>query len=203
MMLPIKWFVVFNIISNGSGYPNTTSLALTFSKGTTAATGTLPTGVAVLIQNAASGTTSPTSLVQKSGQTTVTGGIDINSDAGASVTSSGNLQSSTGVGSIYTTNGGNNYTVAPLVGFAGPTALNLITNTGSGYTAAPTITVTGGTLVSGSALASSNFTITVAQGKVVSVYLNSGTTAAYSVPPTLTMSAPTSGTTATLAWPTN
>jgi hypothetical protein len=42
-------------------------------------------------------------------------------------------------------------------------------------------------LVSGTALSSSNFTVTVAGGKVVSVYLTG--TATYSVPPTLAFSA--------------
>ncbi|NDB34735.1 MAG: hypothetical protein EB023_05200, partial [Flavobacteriia bacterium] len=81
----------------------------------------------------------------------------------------------------------------------GPPTLNLVTNQGSGYATAPTVTVAGGTLISGTALTSANFTVTMAQGKVVSVYLNTGTTATYAVPPTIGLSAGN----ATVAWPAN
>lgn len=117
------------------------------------------------------------SLGQKSGSATISGVLNINSGQGASAQS--------GVGNVSTSNGGVNYTVAPTVGFAGPPGINLVTAGGTGYTSNPTITVTGGTLISGTALTTANFTITANQGKVVSVYLNTATTATYSVPPTL------------------
>lgn len=129
---------------------------------------------------------------QKSAIAVITGGLTINSTQGASLYS--------GVGAISTANGGVNYTVAPQVGFAGPTAINLVTNGGSGFTSAPTITVSGGTLISGSALTTSNFLITVDGGKVISVYLNLNTTACYSTPPTLSFTGGV-GVGATLAFP--
>ena len=182
------------LTNSGSGYSSSAAPGLVFSVGVT---GGLGSGAAATpnILYALNGPLN--SLAQKSGgAATLNGGLTINSDAGA-----GSLtvdpQASSGVGNISTTYGGLNYSVAPTVGFAGPTAINLVTNAGSGYTVAPTITVTGGTLVSGTALATTNFTITLNQGKVVSVYLNASTTATYSVPPTLAFS---SGT-ATLAFP--
>lgn len=181
-----------NLTQMGSGF--STAPAVAISKGLGDTTGTGAVAIAVLFQQIAGPANSTT---QKSGVASITGGLTINSDQGASVASS-DVQASSGVGAISTANGGLNYTVAPLVGFAGPPTLNLVTNPGSGYTAAPTITVTGGTLVSGTALASSNFTITMNQGKVVSVYLNTATTATYSVPPTLSFSTGN----ATLAFPT-
>ena len=182
-----------NLISAGSGYLSSTAPSIVFSVGILGGTGSGAAATAV-VPYAITGPTA--SLVQKSGQATVTGGITINSDQGVSALSS-DPQSSTGVGTIFTTNGGVNYTVAPTVGFTGPTALNLVTSQGSGYTAAPTLTVTGGTLVTGTALSATNFTVTVNQGKVVSVYLNT-TSATYSVPPTISISG-----NATIAWPSN
>jgi PKD repeat protein len=120
------------------------------------------------------------SLTQKSGSATISGGLNINSTQGASAYS--------GVGALTTSNGGVYYTVAPTVGFTGPTGINLVTNPGSGYTTNPTISLSGGTLVSGTALTTSSFTITVNQGQVVSVYLTTPGTACYSVPPTLSFS---------------
>ena len=172
------------ITNAGSGYSS--SPTTTFN----AAVGSGATASAIVIQSIAG--VAAGSLGQKSGSSAITGGLNINSNQSAS--------SYSGVGGITTTNGGVNYTVAPLVGFAGPTALNLVTASGSGYTTAPTITVTGGTLVSGTALATGNFAITVNQGKVVSVYLNATTTATYSVPPTLAFTGG-AGTGATLAFP--
>ena len=185
------------LVDGGTGYASSAAPGLTFNLGIVGGTGSGAAATSVILY-ALNGPLN--SLVQKSGVATITGGMTINSDQGASVASA-DPQASSGVGAIFTASGGNNYTVAPTVGIAGPTALNLVTNGGSGYTAAPTITVTGGTLITGTALTSANFTITVNQGKVVSVYLNASTTATYSVPPTLTMSAPASGTTATLAFP--
>ena len=183
------------ITNPGSGWNSSTAPALVFSAGAVGATGSGAAATPVVLYNLQGPVNS---LVQKSGVSTFTGGLTINSDQGASV-SSADPQASSGVGNVYATNGGLNYTVAPTVGFAGPTALNLVTNLGSGYTVAPTVVVTGGTLISGTALATANFTVTVNQGKVVSVYLNSGTTATYSVPPTISLSAGT----ATIAWPAN
>ena len=181
-----------NLTQPGSGF--STAPAVTISKGLGDTTGTGALATAVLFQQIIGPLNT---LTQKSGVATITGGLTINSDQGASVASS-DVQASSGVGAISTTNGGLNYTVAPLVGFAGPPTLNLVTNSGSGYATAPTVVVTGGTLVSGTALATANFTITMNQGKVVSVYLNAGTTATYSVPPTLSLSAGN----ATIAFPT-
>ena len=182
-----------NLTQAGSGF--STAPAVVISKGLGDTTGISAAATAVYFQQIIG---PANSIVQKSGgAATITGGLTINNDQGASSIASTNVQASSGVGNISTTNGGLNYTVAPLVGFAGPPALNLVTNSGSGYTVAPTVTVTGGTLVSGNALATANFTITMNQGKVVSVYLNTATTATYSVPPTLAFSAGT----ATLAFP--
>jgi len=171
-----------NLTQAGSGYVSAPSTA--FSVGVLAGTGSGAAASAVYFQQIAG---PANSLTQKSGGATITGGLTINSDQGASEAST-NVQASSGVGNISTTNGGVNYTVAPTVGFAGPPTLNLVTNSGSGYTAAPTVVLTGGTLVSGTALAATNFIVTVNQGKVVSVYLNTGTSATYSVPPTLSLS---------------
>ena len=185
-----------SLTNTGSGWNSSTAPALIFSAGAAGATGSGAAATPVVLYNLNGGLNS---AIQKSGGSAlITGGLSINSDAGAGLLSL-DPQASSGVGNIFTTNGGLNYTVAPQVGFAGPTQLNLVTNSGSGYTAAPTITVSGGTLVSGLALTTTNFTITTNQGKVVSVYLNTGTTATYSTPPTLTMSA--GATNCTLAFP--
>lgn len=177
-----------------AGYGFSTVPAIAISKGLGDTTGTGAVATAVIFQQIAGPPSASTS--KSGGAATITGGLTINSDQGASIAST-DVQASSGVGNIFTTNGGLNYTVAPLVGFAGPPTLNLVTNAGSGYTAAPTIIFTGGTLVSGTALATTNFTVTMNQGKVVSVYLNTATTATYSVPPTLAFSTGN----ATLAFP--
>ncbi len=175
-----------NLTNAGNGYsssPTAVFSSVTGGTPTTAATAT--TLVNTLVNGPAN------SSLQKSGIASISGGLTINSDQGAIASS--------GVGNVSVPTGGNNYTVPPTIGFAGPTAVNLVTAQGSGYTAAPTVTVTGGTLISGAALATSNFTITVAQGKVVSVYLNGATSSIYSVPPTLAITGV--GTGATLAFP--
>ena len=180
------------ITNAGSGWNSATAPALVFSHGVTGATGTLPTATPVVLYSPQGGTVV---RLQKAGIAAITGGVTINSDQGASIASA-DPQASSGVGSIYTTNGGLNYTVAPQVGFTGPTALNLVTNQGSGYTAVPTVIVAGGTIASiGTTPA---FAVTMAQGKVVSVYLTGGTQT-YSVPPTISLSAGN----ATIAWPAN
>ena len=192
-----------NLTSPGSGYVSAPSIV--FSVGVAGGTvTTAAAATAVYIQQVAG---AALHTVQKSGgAATISGGLTINSDQNAkalatsSAAGTNNIdQSSSGVGAISTTSGGVNYTVAPSVAFAGSTALNLITNNGSGYTTVPTINVTGGTLVAGAtAYASTDFAITVNQGKVVSVYLTS-TVAKYIVPPSLTFSAGS----ATLAFPLN
>jgi hypothetical protein len=180
------------ITNAGSGWNSATAPALVFSHGVTGATGTLPTATPVVLYSPQGGTVV---RLQKAGIAAFTGGVTINSDQGASIASA-DPQASSGVGSIYTTNGGLNYTVAPQVGFTGPTALNLVTNQGSGYTVAPTVIVAGGTIASTGT--TPTFTVTMAQGKVVSVYLTGGTQT-YSVPPTITLSTGN----ATIAWPAN
>lgn len=184
-----------NLVTSGSGYTSSAQPAIVIVPNT-AGSGAAASAVVLysLQGRAAAG------LMQKSPVASITGGMSFNSDGGASLLSA-DPQASAGISSVYTTAGGTNYTVAPVVGFAGPHTLNLVTNPGSGYTTAPTITVTGGNLVSGTALTSANFTITTNRGKVVSIYLNTGTTACYSTPPTLTISAPGAGTTATAAFP--
>lgn len=183
-----------SILQRGSGF--TTAPAIVFSKGNGDTTGSGAAATAVVFTSIPGPTNS---LFQKSGgAATITGGLTINNDQGASVLAPTNEQASSGVGNVYATNGGVNYSVAPQVGFSLPTALNLITNPGSGYTAVPTITVTGGNLVSGTALTSSNFTITVNNGTIESVYLTGGS-ATYSTLPTLAFSTGT----ATLAFPAN
>lgn len=170
------------LTSAGSGYSSAPSITFSLNGGAGA-------GAAATVVQIQSIAGPANSLTQKSGIATISGGININSTQGATAFS--------GVGAVSTTGGGVNYTIAPTVGFAGPTAINLVTDGGSGYTTAPTVTVTGGTLVSGTALTSTNFTVVVANGKVVSTYLNTATTATYSVPPALAFSAGN----ATLAFP--
>ena len=174
----------FSLTSAGSGYASVPTISIIAASATAPTTAAAATAVYI---PAIAGTASST--FSKTGGLALSGGLTINSTQGASQFS--------GVGAITLTTLGVNYTTAPTVGFAGPTAINLVTNPGSGYTVAPTITVTGGNLISGTALASSNFTITVSQGQIVSVYLNASTTAIYSTPPTLAFSAGS----ATLAFP--
>jgi gliding motility-associated-like protein len=182
-----------NIVQRGSGF--TTAPSVVFSRADASGLGSGAAATAVIFTSIAGPTNS---LFQKSGgAATITGGLTINSDQGASVLAPTNEQASSGVGNVYATSGGVNYTIAPQVGFSLPTALNLVTNPGSGYTAAPTITVSGGTLVSGTALTSANFTITVNNGTIESVYVSTGS-ALYSTLPTLTITG-----NATLALPVN
>jgi hypothetical protein len=173
-----------NLTSAGVGYSSAPSV--TFSIGAVGDLGSGAAATSVYIQKIDG---PANSAVLKDPAASVTGGLTINNNQAAS--------SFSGVGNISAGNGGVNYTVPPTVGFAGPTAINLVTSSGSAYASAPTVTVTGGTLISGTGLGSANFTVVIAQGKVVSTYLNASTTAVYSVPPTLAFS---SGT-ATLAFP--
>ncbi|MFN6038948.1 MAG: beta strand repeat-containing protein [Bacteroidota bacterium] len=182
-----------NIVSAGSGYSAAPTISIVANNAGSGATAT-----AVVIQSQASAAYFP---VQKSSDAVITGGLTINSDQGTSVSST-NPQASSGVGSVFCTAGGVNYTAAPTLGFSGPTALNLVTNGGSGFTTAPTITITGGTQPVGqAAYTTADFLITVNQGKVVSVYLTN-TTKAYITPPTLAFTGG-GGTGATLAFPAN
>jgi hypothetical protein len=170
-----------------------------FSVGVAAGTGSSATATAVYFQQIAGPTNS---LFNKSGgAATITGGLTINSDQGASLASTDPLASS-GVGAISTSNGGVNYTVAPTVAISMPTAINLITNPGSGYTTAPTITVTGGVLAAGSvAYLPADFVFITTNGKVMSVHFSAGVAKNYTTQPTITFSAPGSGVTATMAVP--
>ncbi len=172
-----------NLVNPGSGYTNapfvTISGSFTQAAGATTSVLRPITGAAV-------------SSVEKSGGANLDGGLTINSNQSA--------LSQSGVGNVAVPLGGVNYTVAPVVGFGGPTGINLVTAGGSNYTTAPTITVSGGTLVSGNVLTSADFTIIVQQRKVVSVYLNSAASAIYSVPPALSFTGG-GGSGATLAFP--
>ena len=172
------------ILTNpGSGYSSAPALSVL----ATAGSGAIATVVYIpKIDGPGSVTT------QKSAISSITGGLTINNTQGAS--------SYSGVGSISTSSPGFNYTVAPQVGFAGPTAINLVTSGGSGFTTVPTITVSGSLPISGAALVSSDFIITVDTGKIISVYLKLGTIACYTVPPTLTITGG-GGSGATLAFP--
>jgi PKD repeat protein len=162
------------LTNQGSGYSSVPTLTFNTNGGsvTTSATASV-----VFFQQIIGPANSAT---QKSGSATISGGLTINSTQGAA--------SQSGVGAISTTSGGVNYTAVPSVGFTGPSGINLVTNGGSGYTAIPTINLTGGTLISGTALTTSSFTIVVNQGKVISVYLTTPGTACYSTPPTLSFS---------------
>jgi gliding motility-associated-like protein len=181
-----------NIVQRGSGYTSTPAVAFSRGDATTLGSGAAATAVVFI---SITGNTS-SSFTKGGGAATISGGLTINSDQGASVLAPTNEQASSGVGNIFATNGGVNYTVAPQVGFSLPTALNLVTNPGSGYTTAPTVTLTGGTIVfAGTA---PTFTVTVNNGMVVSVYVSGGTTL-YSTLPTLAFSTGT----ATLAFPAN
>lgn len=179
----------------GSGYSSAPSIA--FTVGVNLGTGSGLAATVVYIQQVAGATNS---LFQKSGgAATISGGLTINSDQGTS-TATADAQASSGVGAISTTNGGVNYTVAPQLAFSGPTALNLVTSGGSGYTSLPTVTATGGTQTATNTYTSSDFTVTVSQGRVVSVYLTG--TRTYITPPTLTLTGG-GGTGATIAFPAN
>lgn len=182
-----------NIQNPGSGYSSAPTISIVAN---TAGTGAVAAAVVIQSQS-----TATYFVVQKSNDATVSGGININSDQGVGAISS-NPQASSGVGAVFCTNGGVNYTTAPPLAFSGPTALNLVTNAGSGYTTAPTIAIAGGTQPFGqTAYLPADFTITVNQGKVVSVYLTNATKA-YNTPPTLTLTGG-GGTGATIAFPAN
>lgn len=172
-----------NLVNAGSGYNAAPSI--TFSGSFTQAAA----ATAIYIRPV---TGPAVSTVEKSGAANIDGGLTINSNQSA--------LSQSGVGNIIAGVGGVDYTVAPTVGFSGPTGINLVMAGGSNYTTAPTITVTGGNLVSGTALTSADFSIIVQQGKLVSVYLNTNSTALYSVPPTLSFTGG-GGSGATLAFP--
>jgi PKD repeat protein len=98
---------------------------------------------------------------QKSGGTTVTGGLNF-------------ATTPQSVGSMFVANSATTnigYTSVPEVGFSLPGGMiNYVTNGGSGYTSAPTVTVVGGTKVAGGT-DPAGFLVNVCQGKVVSVTL--------------------------------
>lgn len=169
-----------NVTSNGSGYAGTpTGVILT--------TGAAPTTTATFLASMWNALGNTATLCQKASATVTTGAVDIKSSAGPV---------GAGVGSIAGFRGGY-YNTAPAVGFTVPTRVNLITAQGSGYTSVPTITVSGGTNVNGGTAPS--FTVNVAEGRVISVYVSATGTACYSVPPTLTVTGG-GGAGATASW---
>ena len=154
------------LTSPGSGYSSAPAIVIASADGTgtgSAATATLFT----LVGNVASAT-----FNQQIG-------------SGSTITSPfTTINNSQGVNSISVATGGVNYTVAPSIGFGFPTSYNLVTAGGTGYTSAPTVTVTSGTNVTG--FTNPTFTVTVNQGKVVSVYCSGGGSG-WLTPPTLTL----------------
>ena len=164
------------VTNPGDGYR--TSIAVTLAGGS----GTGAAATAVVNWGTPGNTASNT---QKNGNATITGGI-------------ANIKSDQAVGGITTSNGGIGYTTAPDVGFALPVgALNLVTNGGSGYIVAPSVSFMGGTRLAGGT--DPNFTITVADGKVVSVIAISGGSL-WQVPPNIVINGVGIG--ATCAYPT-
>ncbi len=147
------------ITDPGSGYIANPIVSISGGGFTTSAA-----AVAVVVYGI-SGTTN--SLVQRSAEATVTGGVSINS--------------SQGVGGLVVATGGEGYTSAPTVGFSLPTSINLVTACGSGYSSAPVVTASGG---GGSG---ASFTTTIANGQITSIYvLNVGT--GYTSEPTINIS---------------
>ncbi len=142
------------ITNPGSGYRANPVVTFTGGGFTTTAAAT-----AVVVSNVAG---AAISLVQRSAEATVTGGVNINSTQG--------------VGGLVVSNGGIGYTSAPTVGFSLPTNINLITACGSGYTALPTVAAVGG---GGSG---ATFTTTVANGQITSIYVSGGGTGYTSTP---------------------
>jgi hypothetical protein len=144
-----------NLDNPGLGYV-TTAPGISFvsvnGSGTTA-----PVAIAILVQSSVG---AASFLTTKSPAATISGGIDIYS---------GGNTAFTGVGSVYVTNGGVNYTAAPTVGFSLPTGINLVASQGDGYTSTPTVTITGGGGTGGG-----TGTAIIADGKLVSVYLSGG-----------------------------
>lgn len=167
-----------NVVSNGSGM-SATPLAVILNTGAGSGAVVSASMWSVLGATAVAGA--------KASASTITGAIDIFSSPGPVGAS---------VGSLAGLRGGN-YSVAPAVGFTVPTRVNLVQTQGSGYLAAPTVTVSGGTNVNGGT--APTFTVNVAEGRVISVYVATTGTACYSVPPTLTLTA-SPGVTATLDW---
>jgi hypothetical protein len=142
------------ITGAGSGYR--TNPIVTFAGGgfTTAAAAT-----AVVVSNIAG---AGSSLVQRSAEAAVTGGVSINSTQG--------------VAGLVVTNGGLGYTSAPTVGFSLPTNINLVTSCGTGYNALPTVATVGG------GGTGATFTTTVANGQITSIYVATGGTGYTSTP---------------------
>ncbi|MEO8147352.1 MAG: T9SS type A sorting domain-containing protein [Bacteroidia bacterium] len=167
------------ITNPGSGYRSAPSVTLTGGGFTTAATAT-----AVVVQSVAGGGSINNQI--NGDYITFTGGFST-------------INNTHAVGGITTTNGGIGYTSAPTVGFPFPTtSTNLVTNPGAGYTSAPTVTLSGNTFLTGGS--NPTFTVTVANGKVVSVYCTGGGTLWNSYP-TITITGG-GGVGATCAFPT-
>jgi hypothetical protein len=186
------------ITQTGSGY-GTTAPGLVIVADQAVAPTTAAAATVVYFQSIIG--PSANSVARRSPGTTISGGLTINNNSTASAVSGNNPQALSGVDVVYTTNGGNyNNTSTPNVGFTLPNNLNLVTSGGSGCTT-PTIgTVTGAT-VSGTALATSAFSISFYNGSVVSVYCATPGTATYAVPPTVTVAG--CAVAPTLVWPVN
>lgn len=169
-----------NLLTGGSGY--LTAPAGTISPDVVGVGSGASITPVVLTANAGPAS----SIIQKSGVATITGGTTIRSEQS--------------VGAVSVANGGINYSTPPAVGFALPTGyLNLVTNGGSGYTGAVTIAVSGGTQLAGGT--APTFSTVVAGGQVVSVICTGGGTL-WQVPPTLTINGG-GGSGATAGFPTN
>jgi hypothetical protein len=167
-----------NLTDNGSGYLATApNVVISSSDGT--GSGAIATPVMFQsIQGSAAFTTT------KSPAAVITGSININS-GGASTAHSG-------VGSIFATSGGVNYSADPTsVGFSLPTGINVVNGQGVGYTSAPTVNFspTGG-----------SGTVTIADGKIISIYLSGGN---YTSWPAITLTGGGATTAATILPATN
>lgn len=170
------------MVSNGSGYGTSTIPIVVTNTGA---------GAGAVIAASMFTATGPTTYAAavRTTNNTVTGTIDIRSSAGPE---------GSGIGSVVGFRGGY-YTVAPTVGFSAPSFVNLVTAQGAGYTSAPTVTVAGGTLISGVAIASGDFQVNIAEGRIISVYYIGAATKIYSVPPTISITGG-GGAGATLNW---
>jgi len=167
-----------NLTNTGSGYLTTAPAAVISSSN---GTGSGAVATAVMFQSI-QGSTATTTI--KSPGAVISGSININS-GGATTAHSG-------VGSVYVTNGGVNYTVNPTgVGFSLPTGINVVNNQGAGYVSTPTVNFTP---------AGGSGTVTVADGKIVSIYLSGGN---YTSWPTITLTGGGFTTAATILAPSN
>ncbi|MEI6882285.1 MAG: hypothetical protein WCK82_13265, partial [Bacteroidota bacterium] len=177
-----------NIVSEGSGYQSSPAIVITNTGAGTGAT------AATLWSAATVGTANSTAT--KATASIFTGAVDTRHSDGIGTQAGNGVYSATPGGAAGW------YNTVPTVGFTLPPLVNLVSAQGSGYTSAPTVVVTGGTLVSGVNPLPSAFQVNVADGRVISLYcLTPGTTAIYSVPPTITVTGG-GGSGATFNWST-